>query len=51
VFAAAVDAAEEAVLDALCSAETMTGRGGFVASALPHDRVLELLASHAQLDR
>jgi len=51
VFAAAVDATEEATLDALWSAATTTGRGGSVAPALPHDRVLELLAAHGRLDR
>jgi D-aminopeptidase len=51
VFEAAVDATAEAVLDALWSATTMTGRGGFTVPALPHDRVLELLAAHGRLDR
>jgi D-aminopeptidase len=50
VFAAAVEATEEAVLDALWAAETVEGRGGFVARALPHDAVLELLAAHHRLN-
>ena len=50
VFAAAVEATEEAVIDALWSAETVEGRGGFVARALPHDAVLELLAAHHRLN-
>jgi len=43
VFEATVDATEEAVLDALWSAEAVTGRDGRTAAALPHDAVLALL--------
>ena len=49
LFAATVDATEEAVLNALWSAETTTGREGRVIEALPHDEVLELLESHRRL--
>jgi D-aminopeptidase len=49
LFAATVDAAEEAVLNALWAAQTTTGREGRVAHALPHDDVLELLAAHGRL--
>ncbi len=49
IFAATVDATEEAVLNALWSAERTTGREGRVVEALPHDEVLELLASHGRL--
>ena len=45
LFAAAVDATEEAVLNTLWSAETTTGREGRTVEALPHDAVLELLGS------
>ena len=38
------------MIDALWSAETVEGRGGFVAHALPHDAVLELLAAHHRLN-
>jgi D-aminopeptidase len=51
LFAATVDATEEAVLNCLWSAETTTGRAGRVIEALPHDEVLELLESHGRLDR
>jgi D-aminopeptidase len=44
LFQAAVEATEEAVIDALWSATTVTGRDGRIVPALPHDRVLELLA-------
>jgi D-aminopeptidase len=49
LFAATVDATEEAVLNCLWSAETTTGREGRVIEALPHDEVLELLESHGRL--
>jgi D-aminopeptidase len=51
VFAATVDATEEALLDALWSAASVTGREGRVAHALPHDDVLALLAAHHRLTR
>jgi D-aminopeptidase len=44
LFTATVDATEEAVLNALWAAETVTGREGRVAPALPHDLVLAALA-------
>jgi len=49
VFAATVDATEEAVLNSLWAAPEVTGRDGHVAPALPHDEVLELLAAHERL--
>jgi D-aminopeptidase len=49
LFAAVVDATEEAVLNSLWSAERTTGREGRVVEALPHDEVLELLSQHGRL--
>jgi D-aminopeptidase len=49
LFAAAVDATEEAVLNALWNAERTTGREGRVVEALPHDEVVELLSRHGRL--
>ena len=49
LFTAAVEATEEAVLSALWTAATTTGREGRVAEALPHVVVLELLRSHGRL--
>jgi D-aminopeptidase len=43
LFAAAVEATEEAVLNALWAAPDVTGREGRVVRGLPHDEVLELL--------
>ena len=37
------------MLSALWTAETMVGRAGRVAEALPHDAVLDLLRSHGRL--
>lgn len=37
LFDAVVDATEEAILNALVSAETLTGRDGVTAQAIPHD--------------
>ena len=43
LFDAAVEATEEAILNALLAAETMTGRDGFTAHALDADRLLAAL--------
>ena len=43
VFAATVEATEEAVLNALFVADTVVGRAGHTAPGLPVERVLELL--------
>lgn len=43
LFQATVEATEEAVLNALFRAETMTGRDGHVRHALPLDRVADIL--------
>jgi D-aminopeptidase len=46
LFAAVVQAVEEAVLNVLVANQDMTGWGGHWVPALPHDRVRELLAAH-----
>ena len=43
LFRAAAEATEEAILNALCMAETMTGRDGRVVHALPLDRLQEVM--------
>jgi D-aminopeptidase len=45
IFTAVIDATEEAILNALCAAETMTGFAGRTAHALPHDAVRAAAAS------
>ena len=47
-FAATVEAVEEAVVNALFTAETTIGRDGNVLHALPLDRTLEILARHGR---
>jgi D-aminopeptidase len=47
LFEAVVDATEEAILNALLAAETMTGRGGNTAYALEPDLLLEALGRAA----
>ena len=48
VLTAAVEAAEEAVLNALCSAETMSGVGGNTAYALPLERLPAIFRKHGR---
>ncbi|MEJ7567510.1 MAG: P1 family peptidase [Gaiellaceae bacterium] len=43
LFEAVIDATEEAILNALLAAETITGRAGNTAHALPHDLLLDAL--------
>jgi D-aminopeptidase len=43
-----VEATEEAILNALVAAQTMTGRDGVTAHALPHDRLLEAMAKYGR---
>jgi D-aminopeptidase len=49
LFAATVEAGEEAVLNALWAAGDVGGRAGRMAPGLPHAPVLELLRSHGRL--
>ena len=46
LFSATVDATEEAIVNALVAAETMTGRDGRKVEALPHDRLRDLLKKY-----
>lgn len=50
LFHATVEATEEAILNALVAAKTMTGRDGVTAHALPHDRLIEALDRHRRRD-
>ncbi|MBM3792126.1 MAG: P1 family peptidase [Acidobacteria bacterium] len=49
LFEAAVQATEEAIVNALVAAETMTGRDGRRVAALPHDRLREVLKKYNRL--
>lgn len=48
-FQATVEATEEAVINAMVAAETMTGRDGNTAYALPHDRLVEAMRKYGRL--
>jgi D-aminopeptidase len=46
LFYAVIEATEEAIVNAMLAAETMTGRGGATAHRLDHDRLLEVMARY-----
>ncbi|HZF79306.1 MAG TPA: P1 family peptidase, partial [Rubrivivax sp.] len=47
LFEAAVEATEEAIVNALVGAESMTGRGGLTVCSLPHDEVRRLVQKYS----
>lgn len=49
LFEATVQAVEEAVVNAMVAAETMSGADGVKVEALPHDQLKEALAKHGRL--
>lgn len=49
IFLAAVEATEEAIVNALVAAQTMTGPDGYTVHALPHDRLRAALKKHGRL--
>lgn len=49
IFLATVQATEEAVVNAMIAAETMTGVNGRTVIALPHDRLREVLKKYNRL--
>jgi D-aminopeptidase len=46
---ATVQASEEAIVNAMIAAETMTGINGHTVIALPHDRLREVLRKYNRL--
>lgn len=48
VFSATVQATEEAIVNALVAAETMTGANGRTIERLPHDRLKEVLKKYGR---
>jgi L-aminopeptidase/D-esterase-like protein len=48
-FQAAAEATEEAIVNALVAAETMTGVNDRLVIALPHDRLAAVLAKYNRL--
>jgi D-aminopeptidase len=45
---AVAEATEEAIVNALVAATTVVGRDGITAHALPHDRLVEVMAAHGR---
>jgi D-aminopeptidase len=50
LFMAVMEATEEAVLNSLFAAESMTGRDGHKADALPVDDVIKILKKHKRIE-
>jgi D-aminopeptidase len=48
LFWASIESTEEAILNALVSAETMTGRDGITGHALPHDQLVEIMTHYGR---
>jgi len=49
LFAATVEATEEAIVNSMVAAETMTGVNGYTVKALPHDELKRLLKKYNRL--
>jgi D-aminopeptidase len=49
LFYAAIEATEEAIVNALLAAETMTGRGGTTVHGLAPDELAEVMRAHGRL--
>ena len=49
LFAATVQATEEAVVNAMVAAETMTGANGYTVKALPHEELRRMLKKYNRL--
>jgi len=48
LFWGVIEATEEAILNALVAADTMVGRDGITAHALPHDRLVEIMTRYGR---
>ena len=49
LFYATAQATEEAIINALLAADTMTGADGYRVHALPHDRLLAAMRKYGRL--
>ena len=49
-YDAVIEATEEAILNAMLAAETMTGADDLTVFALPHDRLREVLRTYNRLN-
>ena len=50
LFQAVVESTEEAVINTLCMAETVTGRDGNTAYALPAPRLMEIMKKYNRVE-
>ena len=50
LFQATVEATEEAIIDSMIANETMVGRDGNTAVALPHDRLMDVMRRYGRLE-
>jgi D-aminopeptidase len=50
LFMAAIEATEEAVINSLLAAETMKGKNGIIAEALPKDKLKEILKKYNRIN-
>jgi D-aminopeptidase len=48
LFWGVIESTEEAILNTLVAADTMVGRDGITAHALPHDRLVEIMERHGR---
>jgi D-aminopeptidase len=48
LFWGAIEATEEAILNAIVAADTMVGRDGITAHALPHNRLVDIMTKHGR---
>ena len=48
LFDAVIESTEEAIINALVAAQTVVGRDGITAHAIPHDRLREVMAAHGR---
>jgi D-aminopeptidase len=48
LFWGAIEATEEAILNALIAADTLVGRDGITAHAIPHDRLVEIMTKRGR---
>ena len=49
IFMAAAYATEEAIINSMLAAESMTGKDGFSAKAIPHDEIVRLLKQYNRM--
>ncbi len=51
IFQATIEATEEAIVNAMCVAEPMTGRENRTMPALPHDKLIEILKKYGRMNQ